>query len=122
MKKMITITGLKYCFGPYPFKKGQKVVLVKEPDNEHDKEAIRVELPGLGKVGYVANSSFSVTGECMSAGRLYDKIGDTARAKVKYILPNAIICKVLKDKNAGGDAESLPEDAAIFAPSGAENT
>lgn len=27
---------------------------------------------------YVANSSYTVIGESMSAGRLYDKIGDTA--------------------------------------------
>jgi hypothetical protein len=28
-------------------KKGMKVRLIKEPDNEYDKEAIRVELKGL---------------------------------------------------------------------------
>ena len=43
--------------------------LVKEPDNEYDKEAIRVELDGLGLVGYVANSPGTVQGESMSAGR-----------------------------------------------------
>ena len=57
-------------------------------------EAIRAELPGLGKVGYVANSTRTVAGNCCSAGRLYDKIGDTAVAKVKYILENAVVCKV----------------------------
>ncbi len=40
--------------------------LVKEPDNEFDKEAIKVELDGLGLVGYVANSPFTVQGESMS--------------------------------------------------------
>ena len=49
-------------------------------------EAIRAELPGLGKVGYVANSTHTVVGNCCSAGRLYDKIGNTATAKVKYCL------------------------------------
>ena len=28
------------------------------------------------------------------AGRLYDKIGNTATAKVKYVLANAVVCKV----------------------------
>lgn len=57
-------------------------------------EAIRAELPGLGKVGYVVNSTHTVVGNCCSAGRLYDKIGYTATAKVKYVLANAVVCKV----------------------------
>ena len=40
------------------------------------------------------NSTRTVAGNCCSAGRLYDKIGDTAVAKVKYILENAVVCKV----------------------------
>ena len=50
-------------------KKGMKVKLVKEPDNEYDQEAIQVKIKGLGKVGYVANSSYTVKGKSMSAGR-----------------------------------------------------
>ncbi len=94
MKYYITITGLSFRYGVEPFEVGKKVELVKEPDNEYDAEAIRVELPGLGKVGYVANSIRTVQGKCISAGRLYDKIGDTATAKVKYILDKAVICKI----------------------------
>lgn len=47
MKAFITITGLKFHFGSKPFAAGQKVKLVKEPDNEYDSEAIKAELPGL---------------------------------------------------------------------------
>ena len=75
MKAFITITGLKFHFGSKPFAAGQKVKLVKEPDNEYDSEAIKAELPGLGCAGYVANSPHTVLGDCISAGRLYDKIG-----------------------------------------------
>ncbi|MFQ7102640.1 MAG: hypothetical protein ACLRQA_06310 [Anaerovoracaceae bacterium] len=39
-------------------KSGMTVELVKEPDNEHDCEAIIVKMDGLGRVGYVANSPF----------------------------------------------------------------
>ena len=60
-----------------------KVKLVKEPDNEYDKEAIKVEMPGIGHIGYVANSPYTVVGESYSAGRLYDKIGDTATRDCK---------------------------------------
>ena len=51
---------------------------------------------GLGKIGYVANSSYTVIGESMSAGRLYDKIGDTAYAKVVLVTPAGTICKICK--------------------------
>lgn len=86
MKYYVTLTGLNYRFGTQPFAVGQKVKLVKEPENDFDREAIRAELPGLGKVGYVANSTHTVLGDCYSAGRIYDKIGAAATAKVKYVL------------------------------------
>ena len=70
------------------------VKLVKEPDNEYDKEAIRVELEGLGCVGYVANSPYTVMGESCSAGRLYDRIEDTAEGTVLYVLPKGVLCYI----------------------------
>lgn len=94
---LITITGLGYRYGTEFLEKGMKVKLVKEPDNEHDAEAIRVEYPGLGTIGYVANSAKTVIGESYSAGRLYDRIGKKAKAKVLIVLENAVICKVSKD-------------------------
>ena len=75
MKKIyFTITGIWFYYGSEVFRKKDKVRLVKEPDNQHDSEAIRVEKKGLGKVGYVANSPHTVLGESFSAGRLYDRI------------------------------------------------
>ena len=65
------------------------------PD-EYDKEAIKATYEGLGKIGYVANSSYTVIGESMSAGRLYDKIGDSAYAKVILVTPAGTICKICK--------------------------
>ena len=94
MKAFVTITGLKYHFASKPFAVGQKIRLAKEPDNDFDREAIRAELPGLGCAGYVANSPYTVLGDCLSAGRLYDKIGRKATAKVVYVLENAVVCKV----------------------------
>ncbi len=55
-----------------------EVKLIKEPDNEEDKETIRVEMDGLGLVGYVANSPYTVQEESMSVGRLYDRFKDRA--------------------------------------------
>ena len=54
-KIYFTLTGTKHYFGKELFE-------------------------GLGKIGYVANSSNTVIGDSMSAGRIYDKIGDTAKA------------------------------------------
>lgn len=48
----------------------------------------------LGKVGYVANSPYTVKGESMSAGRLYDKISDKAKGKIVFVTDKGIVCKV----------------------------
>lgn len=90
-----TITGTKHHYGQEYFKPKMKVKLVKEPDNEFDKEAIRVEMDGLGLVGYVANSPYTVQGESMSAGRLYDRIGDKAKGVVRYVLPQGVLCELM---------------------------
>lgn len=90
-----TIAGCNHYFGSDFMEKGMKVKLVKEPDNEYDKEAIQVKIKGLGKVGYVANSSFTVKGESMSAGRLYDRIGDKAKGKVVFVTDVGVICKII---------------------------
>ena len=68
------------------------VHLVKEPDNKHDSEAIKVELEGLGQIGYVANSPYTVLGNSHSAGRLYDKIGDTVDGVILYVVPAGALC------------------------------
>jgi hypothetical protein len=89
-----TITGMNHYFGSDFMEKGMKVKLIKEPDNEYDKEAIRVELKGLGKIGYVANSPYTVIGKSISAGRMYDLIKKKAKGKIIMITPKGIICKL----------------------------
>lgn len=49
-KIYFTITGTKYYYGKEFIKTNMKVKLIKEPDHEYDKEAIKVELSGLGKI------------------------------------------------------------------------
>ena len=93
-KIFFTITGTNYCFGLDFFEAGQTVTLTKDPDNEYDREAIKVEMEGLGRVGWVANSVSTVLGESYSAGRLYDKIGDTACGTVRFVLPRGVVCEI----------------------------
>ena len=47
-------------------------------------------------IGHVANSAYTVIGESMSAGRIYDKIGNTAKAKVVLVTPHGTICSLSK--------------------------
>ena len=96
-KIFFTITGTCFYYGKDFFEKDMKVKLVKDPDNEYDKEAIKVELEGLGQVGHVANSPRTVIGESFSAGRLYDKIGDTAEGTVLYNVDSGVLCCVEKE-------------------------
>ena len=90
----VTVVGMKHHLGSDFLKEGMRLTLRKEPDNEVDTEAIAARLEGLGTVGYVANCYFTVVGECWSAGRLYDRVGDEAHATVKYVLDKGLVCEV----------------------------
>lgn len=89
-----TITGTKHYFGSDFLKPGMKVKLQKDTQNEFDNEAIAVKMDGLGKIGYIANSSYTVLGESYSAGRLYDKINKKATGTVLYVLDNGVLCRL----------------------------
>ena len=95
-KIYFTLTGTRHYYGSDFLKSGMKIQLEKEPDNKYDPEAIQVKLKGMGKIGYVANSPYTIIGESMSAGRIYDKIADQANAKVVMVTPNGILCKLSK--------------------------
>lgn len=96
MKVYFTLAGAKHYFGSDFLKEGMKLQLKKEPDNEYDKEAIVVTLEGLGKIGYVANSPYTVIGDSMSAGRIYDKIGEEAVGEVVYVTSQGVLCRIHK--------------------------
>lgn len=89
-----TITGTKHYFGSDFLEPGMKVKLQKDTQNEFDNEAIAIKLDGLGKIGYVANSRYTVLGESYSAGRLYDKINKKATGTVLYVLDNGVLCRL----------------------------
>ena len=94
MKVYITITGTYFYHGHDFIEKGMMLRLEKEKDCKVDNESVAVLLDGIGKIGNVANSVRTVVGQSYSAGRLYDKIGDTAMAEVVYILPEAVLCTI----------------------------
>lgn len=108
-----TIAGCSHYYGTQFMEKGMKVKLEKEPDNPYDKEAIMVKIKGLGKCGYVANSPYTVQGESMSAGRLYDKIGDKAKGRIVFVIGGTAVCRITDDglekmsEQEKGDAETV---------------
>lgn len=93
-----TLTGTNHYYGTDFLKKGMKIRLKKEPDNEHDKEAICAELKGLGKIGYVANSTYTVIGDSYSAGRLYEHMGKKAKAKILIVTERGVLCELKDEK------------------------
>ena len=104
-----TVTGLDHYYGNDFAERGMTVRLVKEPDNQFDKEAIRAEMDGLGKIGYVANSVRTVIGESYSAGRLYDKIEDVAYGKVLYVMERGLLCVIeIRSERSYREDEDIP--------------
>ena len=102
----VTITGIDHYYGKKPFEIGRIVKLIKDKDNEYDKEAIAVYLPFIETIGYVANSTNTVYDGTISAGRLYDKINDYAYARVMFVTHTSAIALIL-DKE---DVEETEND------------
>lgn len=96
-EKYVSIICFNQFHGKKIFKIGSILKLIKEPDNSHDGEAIRVEMRYAGKVGYLANSTQTVVRGTMSSGRVYDKIDDEdAYAIVKFISHQNVIAKIIE--------------------------
>ena len=90
----INITGTQYYQHFAPFREGTIVDLIREPDNPHDRYAIRVEVNGE-TVGYVANSEYTLIKEVKSARDL--KYVKLKQAEVQFILLNEwVIAKLIK--------------------------
>ena len=117
MKIWFTLTGTGHYLGSDFLEKGMKIRLEKEPDNRHDREAIKVLLDGVGHIGYVANSPWTVLGESYSAGRLYDKIGDTAKGRIRVVTDRGVLCTLKQDKEK---EFALPPEGTEWNPGQAE--
>lgn len=114
---LVTITGLNHYYKTKPFKINGILKLKKEYDNVYDDEAIKVELPFVGVVGYVANSSYTVYSGTMSAGRIYDKIDDYTYAKILVITHSSVIAEVMNKyevENVSGNIFENAETEYMF--------
>ena len=43
---------------------------------------------------WLCGGPYTVKGESMSAGRLYDKIGDEAKGKIVFVIDGGAICRI----------------------------
>lgn len=90
---LINITGTQFYYGLEAFAPGQILNLVREDDNEHDSDAIRVEIDGE-TVGYVANSDYTMIEGIKSATEIRDLKSD--KAEVLFIYFEAyVIAKLI---------------------------
>ncbi len=94
----ITITGINHYYKKKPFNIGYFVKLKKEPDNHYDSNAIKVEVPLFGKVGYVANSHNTIAEGTLGAGSVHAKIPKECAAVIRFMTHSKIIAKVLPNK------------------------
>lgn len=86
MNVYITITGLQHHINYEDLNPEQEVILRKEPNNQYDLEAIVVYMNDTMKIGYISNSVHTKGKGTYSAGRLYDKIRDEAKAKIVVVM------------------------------------
>lgn len=101
MEILLTLTGIDHYIDPEELEPDQEVILRKEPSNKKDKEAIAVYIKDTVKIGYVANSVYSVAKGTYSAGRLYDKVENESKAVIQVILRNSAIMVIsIENKNA----------------------
>ena len=90
---LISITGTMFYFGMEPFEKGVMLKLVREPENEHDPDAIRVEIDGK-TVGYVANNEYTLVENTKSASEIKSMNPDRAEVVLIY-LDEHVIAKLI---------------------------
>ena len=81
---LICITGTQFYQGLEPFSEGLVVDLVRDSENEHDPDAVRVEVGGMA-LGYVANSPHTMIEGVKSASEIKDMKFKKAEVKFLYL-------------------------------------
>ena len=109
----VTITAVNKYYGFKPFSVGKLFKIRKEPENPYDSEAIVAELPFVDTIGYVANSTSTVYAGTVSAGRLYDKIGDYAYCRTMFITRSSVIALVLSPEEVEKEETKKEETSTL---------
>ena len=93
---LITICATTHYYGTTPIKCDMVLKLKKDPENPYDGNAISANLPSLGIVGYVANSSSTLREGTSSASEIYNVIENEEYCKVIFKGENYVIAKIMK--------------------------
>ncbi len=96
-KRYFAIVGGKHYQTMKVLKPGMPVLLIKEPENDYDQEAVIVFSIANGRIGYVANSTHTVPRGCCSAGRLYDLFDVNAGGIIRFVVNDVAIAEFSKD-------------------------
>ena len=80
---LITVSGTNFFKGLDPFENGRIFNLVKQPDNEHDRDAIAI-FSADEQVGFVANSQYTLIDGVKSASEI-KFIDDNQKAEVVFV-------------------------------------
>ena len=80
---LITVSGTNFFKGLNPFENGRIFNLVKQPDNEHDSDAIAI-FSADEQVGFVANSQYTLIDGVKSASEI-KFIDDNQKAEVVFV-------------------------------------
>lgn len=83
--ELFTITGMHFYPNDVVLKPDMPLKLVREPDNEFDKDAIAVYAQDE-KIGYVANKDYTKYELTSSASQLQDKIDDDTQGSYLFFL------------------------------------
>ena len=81
---LVCIAGRNHYGYSAPTDEGSIVELIKEPENEHDSDAIRVEYHQK-TVGYIANSPYTLIDEVKSASEIKNLFETRSRARILFV-------------------------------------
>ncbi len=98
---LITITGAKHYFGSNIFQVGRYVKLCREQGNSYDTDAIRVDIPMIGKVGYVANTLSTRFKGTQSASVIAKRIKKECTARIRFIANDGVVAEIIDEKPEG---------------------
>lgn len=101
-----TIVGI-HAYGNGRFlQNGTTIEIYKEPENEYDPYAVRVEIDGVGCVGHIANSARTIRLGCTSSKEICDMIGTCASATIVEAYPQYAIA-ILNEAKDNCDEQPL---------------
>lgn len=89
----VTITGFNHYIIRERLAEGTSVLLVREHCNQYDKYAVAAYLKS-GKIGYVANSTATVSEGTLSAKQLSEFMEDSAKAEIVEFTSYNAVCRV----------------------------